>query len=86
MELNALKEVWKCRDGKWVGYCPIPGLGCDRGFSVVTGFFRHYVATWFSVSRHGPQVRLTTRPERARKACTRSWDVRATKLSGSVSR
>ena len=69
-----------------MGYCPIPGLGDDRVFSVVTGFFqyyvagffRHYAVTWLSVSRHGPQVRHTTRPESARQACAKGWDGHAT--------
>ena len=48
-----MEESWKCRKGKMVGYCPIPGLGRDREFSVMIGFFWP-CATWIPVSRHGP--------------------------------
>ena len=67
-KLLHLGESRKCRKGKRVGYCPKSCLCCDRKFSNTIGFAWHCVATQFSVSRHGPQARHTTRPGRAQRA------------------
>ena len=38
------------------GYCPLAGVGCDRGFLCRYRAFWFYVVTWFYVSRHGSQT------------------------------
>ena len=53
MELNALKEVWKCREGKMGGLLPNSRFGlrqsilcCDRVFQTLCRDMAFCVATW----------------------------------------